>query len=74
VSDPAREQRQRAGLGRLREPRAAEGVGEAVAEVEVGDEVVAIPEALSGEVLVESGERAGRFVELDQRRRPRVIR
>jgi len=74
VSDAAGKERQRARLGRRRERRPPEGIGEAVAEVEVGDEVIASPEPLAREVLVERSERAGRFVQLDQRRRPRVIR
>jgi hypothetical protein len=54
--------------------RAAERLGEAEAEVEVGDEAVAAPEPLGREVLLERGVRARRIVELDQRRRPRVMR
>jgi hypothetical protein len=45
-----------------------------VAEIEVGDDVVAAPEALGRQVVLERGERARRLVQLDQRRRPSVIR
>jgi hypothetical protein len=48
---------------------------EAVAEVEIGDGVVAPPEALAGEVILERLERAGRVVQLErQRLRPSVNR
>jgi hypothetical protein len=55
-------------------PQATKRLREPVAEIEIGDEVVAAPEALAREVLLERGERARRIVQLDQRRRPRVIR
>jgi hypothetical protein len=48
---------------------------EAVAEIEIGDGVVAPPEALTGEVILERLERAGRVVQLErQRLRPSVNR
>jgi hypothetical protein len=48
---------------------------EAVAEKEIGDEVVAPPEALAGEIVLERLERAGRVVKLErQRLRPNVNR
>jgi hypothetical protein len=73
--DPAGEQRERAGLRRRGRIPTAERVGEAVAEVEVGDDAVAAPEALGVEELLERVERARGGVELErQRRRPRVSR
>jgi len=74
MSDPAREQGERARLRRRRERRAAERLREAVAEVEVGDDIVPTPEPLLAEVGLERGESAGGFAKLDQRRRPRVRR
>jgi hypothetical protein len=48
---------------------------EAVAEVEIGDDVVAPPEALANEIVLERLERAGRVVQLErQRLRPSVNR
>jgi hypothetical protein len=48
---------------------------ETVAEIEVGDDIVAPPEALAGEVVLERLERAGWIVELErQRLRPNVNR
>jgi hypothetical protein len=48
---------------------------EAVAEIEIGDDIVAPPKALAGEILLERFERAGRVVELErQRLRPNVNR
>jgi hypothetical protein len=60
--DPAREERQRTRLGRRRRRLPAERGGEAETEVEVGDEVVALPEL--PQVLLEPLERAVGFVEL----------
>jgi hypothetical protein len=74
MSDPAREQRQTARLGGRWQPRAAKRLREAVAEVEVGDDVGAPPESLLREIGLERREGAGGFVKLDQRRRPSVIR
>jgi hypothetical protein len=74
MSDAAREQRQPARLGRRREGRAAERFREPEAEVEIGDEIGAAPEPFCREILLERAERARRVAELDQRRRPRVMR
>jgi hypothetical protein len=41
---------------------------EAVAEKEIGDEVVAPPEALAGEIVLERLERAGRVVQFERQR------
>ena len=75
--------------GRMRQARTGSGHGsggvgngrapqrrrEPVAEVEIGDDVLAPPEALAGEVVLERLERAGRFVQLErQRLRPSVSR
>jgi len=48
---------------------------EAVAEVKIGNDIVAPPEALAGEIVLERRERAGRVVQLErQRLRPSVNR
>jgi hypothetical protein len=48
---------------------------EAVAEVEIGDDIVASPETLAGEIVLERLERASRVVQLErQRLRPSVNR
>jgi hypothetical protein len=73
--DAAREERQRALLGRGGPGKAAKRVGEPVAEIEVGDDAVAAPEALRLEELLERLERTIGGEELErQRRRPRVSR
>jgi hypothetical protein len=48
---------------------------EAVAQIEIGGDAVAFPEALAGEVVLERLERADRVVQLErQRLRPSVNR
>jgi hypothetical protein len=48
---------------------------QAVAEIEIGNGIVAPPEALAGEIVLERLERAGRVVKLErQRLRPNVNR
>ena len=54
--DPGGEARQPAGLGRVGPGGAAQGAGDAIAEEDVGDEIVARAEARVVEVALELGE------------------
>src|SRR5204862_8204916 len=66
--DATGEERERTGLGRRRGGIAPDRLRQAVAEVEVGDEVVRPPEAGVLEVLLERLERALGFVNLENAR------
>ena len=51
------------------------GRRQSVAEIEIGDDILAPPEVLAGEIVLERLERAGRVVKLErQRLRPNVNR
>src|SRR5712691_11038481 len=74
-ADSTSEQRQWTRLRRSRRVHAPKQRREAVAEVEIGDDTCAPPEALAGEIVLERLERAGRVVQLErQRLRPSVRR